>query len=570
MKKLEQFKYLLKKSPLVRYLTWSFSILFFIGFFAFIGRNVKRKPNITSINPTIGAPGEIMTIKGNGFGKQRNTSFVEISGSKITSSGYISWDDSEIQILIPTNVQDGLVFVGTSAGISEPDFFANKNGIPVAIRQDPLTNLPTIVSISATNVMIGQTITINGINFGSSRGNSRVLFTANRDENISFVDQPGKPSSENEFIQASSLNLDYELWSDTEIRVRIPDGADSGPILVQTNRGDSEPQKITVNFPSGKKQYLNRRTYVVQLGAEISNHTSTDDSSFTLYIPKPAISSFQPYAEINDYYPEPLIIDDDHDIIHQFQLTNLMNNSQRFSQTFVVSDYAVTSNLKSKNIFTYSTQTKSVLNSFLSADSCVPSNDPVIDSLLKIIIGKEKNSAEISRLIYNYMLDNYTILNEVRSGDVHPLDLLKKKKGDAYDFAIIYTALCRAAGIPSAPVSGILVELHDDQTSTKNHWWTEIYFEGFGWFPVDIALGAGLEFTQFNPVANTRNFYYGNLDNQHIAFSRGWHQIKQSFIDSKILYRPRTYALQSVWEEAGNETSSYSSLWSNPVVTGIY
>ena len=60
------------------------------------------------------------------------------------------------------------------------------------------------------------------------------------------------------------------------------------------------------------------------------------------------------------------------------------------------------------------------------------------------------------------------------------------------------------------------------------------------------------------------------MDSQHIAFSRGFHQIKQSALNSKIVYRPRTYALQSVWEEAGDATSSYSSLWNNPMILGIY
>ncbi|MBO7612987.1 MAG: hypothetical protein IKQ23_03820 [Treponema sp.] len=59
------------------------------------------------------------------------------------------------------------------------------------------------------------------------------------------------------------------------------------------------------------------------------------------------------------------------------------------------------------------------------------------------------------------------------------------------------------------------------------------------------------------------------MDNQHIIFSRGWTQIKPSLLNSKIVYRPRTYALQSVWEEASDSMLNYSSLWNNPTIIGI-
>ena len=165
------------------------------------------------------------------------------------------------------------------------------------------------------------------------------------------------------------------------------------------------------------------------------------------------------------------------------------------------------------------------------------------------------------------MIENYSINEKVRTGNVSALDLPKRKTGDAYDFAILFTALCRARGIPSIPVSGVIVE---SNSSAKTHWWSEVYFEDFGWMPVDPALGAGLEFKAFSSVKNPAEFYFGNMDNQHVAFSRGWHQIKPAFINGKTVFRPRTYALQSIWEEAGSTVSSYSSLWNNPAIIGIY
>ena len=181
--------------------------------------------------------------------------------------------------------------------------------------------------------------------------------------------------------------------------------------------------------------------------------------------------------------------------------------------------------------------------------------------------GKEKNPYNVAKLVYNYFISNYEISDKVRTGDISFLDLIRRKKGDAYDFTVLYTALCRQACIPAVPVAGILVQ---DKSEVKPHWWTEIYFEGYGWFPVDVALACGLEFNPFKAIEDRQEFYFGNMDCQHIAFSRGFHQIKQSSLNSKIVYRPRTYALQSIWEEAGDATSSYSSLWNDPIILGIY
>ena len=174
----------------------------------------------------------------------------------------------------------------------------------------------------------------------------------------------------------------------------------------------------------------------------------------------------------------------------------------------------------------------------------------------------------MARLVYDYMIQNYKIRDELRKSDASPLDLLKSKNGDAYDMAIFYTSLLRSLEIPSLPIAGILV---DSEMKTRAHWWTEFYIEGFGWLPVDISLGMGLPYKSFRPVENDAEFYFGNLDGQHIAFSKGWKEIKQTISqNSKIVYRPKTYALQSIWEESSEGNVNYSSLWNDPIVLGLY
>ena len=71
-------------------------------------------------------------------------------------------------------------------------------------------------------------------------------------------------------------------------------------------------------------------------------------------------------------------------------------------------------------------------------------------------------------------------------------------------------------------------------------------------------------------VENERDFYFGNMDSHHITFSRGWSQLKPFAAENKIVQQPRSFALQSIWEEANESTAKYSSYWGNPIVKGVY
>ena len=130
--------------------------------------------------------------------------------------------------------------------------------------------------------------------------------------------------------------------------------------------------------------------------------------------------------------------------------------------------------------------------------------------------------------------------------------MIKKESGDAFDFAVICTALLRAAEVPAYTDGGVLV---NPDLSTQSHWWCEFYIDKIGWIPCDPALGAGLEFKQWSDsdVVDVKEYYFGNMDSHHILFSRGWSQLKPFSADNKIVQQPRSFALQSIWEEANRD-----------------
>ena len=124
--------------------------------------------------------------------------------------------------------------------------------------------------------------------------------------------------------------------------------------------------------------------------------------------------------------------------------------------------------------------------------------------------------------------------------------------------------MARAAGVPTLPVAGVLAGADG---SCRNHWWAEFYIDDIGWIPVDPAMGAGLDFEIETPPENPASFYFGSLDSSHITISRGSNSIKFSNITARNVSRPRSYAIQSVWEEASSEIKTYTTKWEAVKVT---
>lgn len=562
----KSFSYLFRKSPLFRTLLWGTAVVIFAVSSVVFSFQSKKIPVIDSIIPPVGAPGDLIIIKGKDFGSLRDTSYIEFGGSKLTSSSYVSWSDTEIKVVLPANIKDGLVVVETKDARSKPAFFANTTAAPVAVNQNTQTTMPLITSISPERIFPGELLSIRGVNFGNSRERSKVFFSTDRE--IKKEDQNATSNTEElDFIEASDDDFNYVYWNDSEIRLYVPDGAASGFIYVETPKGKSAKRKFTMDNKAGKKSYISPRTYLVQLGVDIDETNGDKDSDIILRCPHPFTTPAQPTVKMTEYTQEPVISDFQHTIIHQTTGAKTTLGKRTFQQNFAITVYETRTQITAAKIESKERINDMLLTNYTKSDPCVPSDSEDVLTLAKKIVGAERNSYNQAILLYNYMIQNFTIQKDSKHKNNSPVELIKNKKGDAYDFAMIYTALLRTLGIPAIPNSGILV---NSDLKTQNHWWTEFYLSGFGWIPVDTALGAGMEFQAWQRDYEPSQFYFGNLDGQHIVFSRGWNEIKPSAPNNKIVQRPRSYALQSIWEEASGKTIKYSSYWSNPMVIGVY
>ncbi|MDR2134085.1 MAG: IPT/TIG domain-containing protein, partial [Treponema sp.] len=88
------------------------ALLFVLALCLFFPASCKKKsPLIRSISPKIGMTGDILTIEGENFGKERDESYVTIAGISPTGSSYLGWQENSISVKIPEFGESGLVYV---------------------------------------------------------------------------------------------------------------------------------------------------------------------------------------------------------------------------------------------------------------------------------------------------------------------------------------------------------------------------------------------------------------------------------------------------------------------------
>jgi hypothetical protein len=527
--------------------------LFLFIAFIFTSRFAERPPVIESIAPEIGLPGNVMIIKGHFFGDQRNGGGVTIAGTRPVSSSYIEWTDDRINVRIPDEAGSGMVYVTTKAGRSKGILFTNRAHIPVILSQVREPGQPYVEEISPTSGPVGTLIIIRGFNFGLEQGQGKVYFSQSSKGGSGETDT--RESFLSQTIAASETDFDYESWTDSEIRVRVPDGASSGGIRISTGKQLSNGIYFEVTEPSGTKLYTTSKGYQVQYSVELSSFRGTNPSSIDLWTPN--LVSCMEQRNI-DVVSEPSPLWKDYKGVMRYRFENIAGSSPISVQaSFWFDRYTVQTRVNVQTIPNEYDSERRLYKSYTAADQFVPSADESIIQAAKTVGRREKNPYQRARNIYTYLIKLLSYDSRGRHDNVAGI-LSSPKTGDSYAYAVLFTALCRSSGIPARVISGYLVFGNKE---TLRHYWSEFYVEQVGWIPVDPLLGDAVSFGGFPDIEDPEEYYFGNLDNQHITFSKGMIQIKPLDPSGKTRRRDETPALQTICEESSG-IEGYGAVWS--------
>lgn len=498
-----------------------------------------------AVDPKIGGGGEILLITGTGFGEERGGSYVSIGGVPPVNAAYLDWNDSYISLMLP-EAASGLLYVHRHGLKSNPAVFADQKSIP-EIQRESSSSTPKIEQVKPAAGTIGSLITIQGSGFGAARESGGVFFAL-----------PADPAGTNAALLGAS-ELDYELWSDREIRVRVPDGVASGDLAVRTKDGSSAPLGFRVVDQPGLKTFGARRRYTIRYTVDVQVVEAALPNSLYLWVPEPVSSAAQRNIERLERSTPPLA--EAYRGTSVFQLNDLPNGSNTgIALSYSLDVYTVETSVRPLSAGR-SPASSNMASLYTMPSAFVPSDDERIKTLARTIVGREQNPYEIARRLYEWLINEGGI--DRQSSPASAVQALETHSADAWAASFLFCALARASGLSAIPVVGVLV---DQQDQAFPHCWAEFWLEDFGWVPLDPLLGAGHMPDAFTPPDDPAAYYFGNLDNQRIAFSRGMALFSQMDPQGRSATRDRAYALQSLWEEAVGGLETYQTMWSNIII----
>jgi transglutaminase-like putative cysteine protease len=523
-------------------------------------RMTGRPPQVESITPKIGYPQDVMVITGKYFGDERNGGEVVIGGYAPVSSGYLNWSDTQISLRIPEEVSSGMVRVITKNGKSKGLLFTNKQQIPVVLSGPGKPGQPYISALEPESGSVGTLLTISGMNFGLQRGGSQVQFAwISGDPTQGYTDL-----EDASFIPATDYDLDYEVWSDREIQVWVPDGASSGQMTVVTDKGKSNAVFVEIESAAGTKLFPEKRTYSIQYSLEVGSVSAEGDNSLNLWVPQLVHAPEQREIQLVSQEPEPLF-----DNVSGVKLFNLQNiaadKTYTIFQSFMVDRYSVETRVNIARVPASYDTSRRLYKRHVTADMIVASDDPEIAKIGARIVGRERNPYRKAREIYRYVLAQLQVDLEYGGRDI--LTAVEQRKGNPYLYAVLFCALARSQDIPARPVAGYLI---DRDLQATRHYWAEFYIESVGWIPVDPILGEGRIRVNIPPEVDPYTYYFGNLDFNHLALSKGVIELNQLDPGGRIVVRTDIPSLQAIHEEASGALTAYNVYWSDLEVLGIY
>jgi transglutaminase-like putative cysteine protease len=433
--------------------------------------------------------------------------------------------------------------------------FSNRATMPEPANEGDSGLGPRISSVTPPSGQIGSLVSIMGSGFGGSRERSGVFFSWDAET------VPGTPAEtwSPAFIEVSGTDYGYEFWSEREIRVRIPDGAVSGNIEIRTPRGISRPVFFEVSGKPGTKTFRNKRSYSFGYSVNLRVLKAVSPNLLYIWAPRPAASASQRNPELLSQNTDTFV--EDYRGTDLFQLANLSPNSTaEIRQNWLVEVYAQETNLLYQNI--RQDTSSPIHTAYTRATELIPAADERIGAMGARICGRERNPYVKARMIYEWLLKEVNIVRTGSEGaPERAVDALEWRRADPYSAVLLFCSLARSAGVPAIPVSGVLI----NRDEALKHYWAEFWIDGFGWVPLDPALGAGASPEGFGVREGE---YFGNLDNRRIAFSRG--ETLLSRMDPRGRTVSRSRELQNLWEEAVGGLESYSSLWGDVTITGAY
>lgn len=465
----------------------------------------ESTPVVHEVVPGEFRAGDVLSIVGRNFGASRDQSYVSIAGRRITASGYLSWDDSEIRVRVPDFSASGLLVVHRAGDASEGLLVRHRDDIPQALEHMPRSR-PAVEQIESGSLAVGDVLTISGRNFGERR----------RGRNIVFDGAAGAP--------VYARHDEIESWTDRGVRVRVPDGAVSGPVTLETPTGNQRLGEITITTPGVTRRYGEVVPIPLELHARISSATGRLPAALWLWWPQPRVSQMQgALRRVTTHQPASLPHTDD---MALFEWRNAEGAAAGLRQTVIVPRRSVEFEFTTGQLRTqYSTNT-AVYRQYTVSEELYGMSESRVTATARQVFA-QNNPLTTARRAFDAAVGAIAF-DESGSDDVS--EALEASAGSSRAIARYMTGLLRLGLVPARVVQGVRVT---EAGSLPAYSWVEFLLPGVGWVPSDPAARAGADDYYF---ARDESFSgFGRLDARRVEFSAGQQTAVRLLPDSETL-----------------------------------
>lgn len=216
------------------------------------------------------------------------------------------------------------------------------------------------------------------------------------------------------------------------------------------------------------------------------------------------------------YKPEPYSVTQDEfgNEIAQYQFNNLsayqsinLEITRKFKSTDIVFD----------NIDSSNTRDIKGVSQYLQSSEKIEADNIKIINKAGLLTKNFPNDLDKAKAVFEFVNTYMNYDESDQYANKGALSALNMGKGVCEDYAALFTALCRAVGVPARVIQGYKFDSGINKNkglidaSSNGHAWAEFFLTGYGWIPVETAqeyLENGIRVVNWNGFAKLKSSQY--------------------------------------------------------------
>lgn len=321
---------------------------------------------------------------------------------------------------------------------------------------------------------------------------------------------------------------------------------------------------IETNLPI---EPLYTHNFKIEIEYDLINRSNTILKDIECYMRVP--QTYYPYQVVNNYIPNITetdeILDNSCNSLIHFKFADNLKANEKLSALMLINvtscEFKYTDIINSSLDYSGYDEEDEDFKKYTSDDLFIDSDNSEIKDTAGSLIGNETNPVEIAELLYKFVIKklryDYPRAEDKEYEFLYASEIMKRGKGICVDYAILYTALLRSAGIPSRLATGIPVYTilnEREKEIDMGHAWVEIKLPGYGWIPIDVTLENKFMFQDYyiniatekdsgylykNKTMDPGSYYYD-------GFSYSWDENVIPLTEQKFTFRVKDLDLKDI------------------------